>query len=143
MSDQILSAHGMNAASTSGKAVTWILRLEGGLALAGAILGYRALGGHWLLFALLFLAPDLTMVGYLRNPGIGAAVYNAGHTYLFPAALALAGFATGSQAMDLVALIWAAHIGFDRMLGYGLKFPTGFTDTHLGRSGKAIRALPA
>jgi len=118
----------------SDRRITLILRLEAILALAGAIAAYRALGGHWGLFALTFLLPDLSMAGYLRNPRLGAALYNAAHTYAAPAALALIGLASGATTPALLALIWAAHIGFDRILGYGLKYPTRFMDTHLSRA---------
>jgi hypothetical protein len=123
------------ARSTAGTAVTLILRVEAGLVLAAALLGYWALGGNWLLFALLFLVPDLTMLGYLRNPGIGAVVYNAGHTYISPAGLALAGFVAGAPLAEHLAIIWAAHIAFDRVLGFGLKYPGRFADTHLSQPG--------
>jgi hypothetical protein len=114
---------------------TWILRLEAGFVVAAALFGYHALAGNWLAFVLLFLIPDITMAGYLRSPETGAAAYNAGHTYLLPAALALVGWVIGSPLLEQLATIWAAHIGFDRLLGYGLKYPTGFADTHLGRLG--------
>jgi hypothetical protein len=87
--------------------------------------------------ALLFFAPDLSFVGYLAGPRIGAAVYNLVHLYGFGIALIGLGFLAGPN-LDLVILgmLWAAHAGFDRMLGYGLKEPTAFTDTHLGRIGR-------
>ncbi|MBV8971428.1 MAG: DUF4260 domain-containing protein [Sphingomonadaceae bacterium] len=112
------------------------LRLEGAVALTAAVLAYRGTGGSWALFAGLFLLPDLTMLGYLANRRVGAAVYNAGHTYLTPATLALAGWATGVPGLLGPALIWAAHIGFDRLMGYGLKYSTAFGATHLGWRGK-------
>ena len=115
-----------------GQSVKLMLRLEGAVVLALAAWGYQALSANWWLFAALFLVPDLFMLGNLRNNRIGAAVYNAGHTYLAPAALALLGMALGIAAALPVALIWAAHIGFDRLLGYGLKSPVGFKVTHLG-----------
>ena len=123
------------AQRTAGTTVTSLLRLEAGLALAAALLGYSALSGNWLLFALLFLVPDLTMLGYLRNPGIGAVVYNAGHTYISPAALALVGFVASAPLAEQFAIIWAAHIAFDRVLGFGLKYPGRFADTHLSQPG--------
>jgi hypothetical protein len=109
-----------------------LLRGEGAVVLALAAWAYHSLDGNWWWFAALFLVPDVFMLGYLRNKQIGAAVYNAGHTYLAPAALALVGAALGTNVVVLVALIWAAHIGFDRLLGYGLKGPRDFKDTHLG-----------
>jgi hypothetical protein len=116
--------------------VTRVLRAEGLAVLALAVAGYSALGGSWLLFGLLFLVPDLSMAGYLRGPRMGAALYNAGHAYLVPALVALGGWWGGSPPAVQVALIWAAHIGFDRALGYGLKLPAGFRHTHLGMVGR-------
>ena len=109
-----------------------MLRLEGGLALVLGLWAFQALGGNWWLFAALFLAPDLFMLGYLRDAGTGAAIYNAGHTYLAPAVLALIAVVLGASVLLPLAVIWAAHIGLDRMLGFGLKSPAGFKSTHLG-----------
>lgn len=121
--------------ATSG-GVTVMLRLEGALALALAVFAYSQLGASWWLFAGLLLLPDLSMLGYLADRRLGAALYNAGHTYLAPAALALLGWSQGLPALIALALIWAAHIGFDRMMGYGLKYGTAFGATHLGWRGK-------
>ena len=113
-------------------------RLEG-LAAAGlGVAAYIWLGQSWWMFALLILAPDLAMLGYLRSPRLGALTYNLGHTYAAPALLAVAGRVLGPRAYGL-APIWMAHIGFDRLLGYGLKLETGFEQTHLGPIGKARR----
>lgn len=121
----------VNAAA--GSVRTW-LRLEGLAALAAATYVY-AWGGHsWLLFAALFLVPDLGFLGYLAGPRAGAAVYNVLHSYAVPVGIAAA-FYTMDRPLVL-PLIWIAHIGFDRMLGYGLKYPTAFADTHLGRIGR-------
>ena len=76
------------------------------------------------------------MLAYLRDPRFGAAAYNVAHAYALALPLALFGFLAGRPAVLAVALIWIAHIGFDRALGYGLKYPTGFGDTHLGRIGR-------
>jgi hypothetical protein len=108
-----------------------ILQCEGGALLAAALLAYGLLGGGWGWFALAFLLPDVSMLGYLAGPRRGAAVYNLAHTTLPPAALGAAGWAAGHPPVEAAALIWLAHIGFDRMLGYGLKYPTGFRHTHL------------
>jgi hypothetical protein len=93
----------------------------------------------WWLFALLFLAPDLSMFGYLAGSRVGALAYNAVHSWALVAILALAGsYVWGGNSLLLpLALILGAHIGFDRALGYGLKLATGFHDTDLGRIGKA------
>jgi hypothetical protein len=110
-----------------------LLHLEGAVLLAMTLLLYAQHGGNWWLFLILILAPDLAALGYLAGPKVGAAIYNLAHTYLLPAALAAYGLLTiNSLAIDL-ALIWFAHIGADRMLGYGLKYPTAFKDTHLNR----------
>lgn len=109
-----------------------ILMAEGAALLVAASAGYVASGGGWLLFAVLFLAPDVGMLGYLRGPRIGAASYNLLHTTILPLALAGAGWFLASEGMIRVGLIWLAHIGFDRMLGYGLKHGSGFHHTHLG-----------
>lgn len=108
-----------------------ILRAEGLAALAGATYAYQLYGGGWLLFALLFFAPDVFMLGYLINKRIGAHIYNAGHSYLTPAFILLLAYAMSSFVGISIALIWIAHIGFDRAMGYGLKYESGFQDTHL------------
>jgi hypothetical protein len=124
------------AGSASG-GVRTVLRLEGAAAFAAAMALYAHAGFPWLAFVIFFLAPDLAMLAYLIGPKAGALAYNLVHTYGLPLPLALAGFAFGSTVASAVALIWIAHIGFDRMLGYGLKYASGFGDTHLGRIGRA------
>ncbi len=116
-----------------------ILQLEGGVVLGGAAVAFTQLGGSWGVFAALFLTPDLSMLGYLAGPRVGAACYNAGHSYLGPALLAAVGAAQGETLLLQLAAIWVAHVGFDRLLGYGLKSAAGFGFTHLGRKGKAAR----
>lgn len=108
-----------------------LLRLEGLAVLSVAVALYFALGGPLWLLAVLALAPDLSMVGYLAGPRIGSLSYNAAHTYVGPVLLCAAGFWGGFELAVLVALVWAAHIGVDRLVGYGLKYPTGFKHTHL------------
>ena len=121
-----------------------LLRLEAAAALAAASFAYSRLGGHWLPFAALFLLPDLSMLGYLAGRRVGAVCYNAGHSYLGPAALGALGISLNVSALLCFACIWCAHIGFDRLLGYGLKYGTSFSDTHLGRRGpnSSPRSLP-
>ena len=124
------------AASSSPAGVRAILRLEGAAALAAAVALYAHAGFSWPLFALLILAPDLAMLAYLIGPRAGAAAYNLVHTYALALPLALAGFWLASPIAAALGLIWIAHIGMDRMLGYGLKYRSGFSDTHLGRIGR-------
>ena len=112
-----------------------ILRLEGLALLAATLAAYGRLGAPWPLLAVLFLAPDLAMAFYLGGPRLGAAAYNLLHATVAPLALGAAGFVLGAPLAQDLALIWLAHIGFDRALGYGLKYSTGFGDSHLGRLG--------
>lgn len=108
-----------------------LLRLEGLVVLAFAILLYGRSEGSWLLFALLFLVPDVSMVGYLKDEKLGATIYNAVHTYLGPGLLGTAALGAGNEILGRLALIWVSHIAADRLLGFGLKYPSGFGDTHL------------
>ncbi|MEO3388141.1 DUF4260 domain-containing protein [Mesorhizobium sp. CAU 1741] len=114
-----------------------ILRLEGLLVLAAAAVAYARLDASWWLFAILFLAPDLFMAGYLAGPKVGAAVYNAAHWYGVPLALIALGVFTPVPHALAIGLTWAAHIGFDRALGYGLKYADGFGSSHLGQIGRS------
>ena len=110
-----------------------LLRTEGVALLALSVLLYWVNGGSWLLFGVLLLAPDLSMLGYLAGPKVGAAIYNAFHAYALPAVVGALGIIFASPVVVAVALIWFAHIGMDRTVGYGLKYPTSFKDTHLQR----------
>ena len=128
-----------NTSEATGSAtggVKIMLRLEGLALFAGMMLLYAHWGASWWLFALLFLAPDLSFIGYLAGPKIGAPVYNAVHTTIAPVALMVLGFALTAPLALSIATIWLAHIGIDRSLGYGLKYSAGFAFTHLGRIGK-------
>ena len=122
--------------------VLLLLRLEGlAVAIVSAVL-YARTGANWWLFAALWLVPDLSMLGYLANPCWGARLYNAVHTYVVPATLALSTLLLhGNGVLLSIALIWVNHIGVDRLLGYGLKFREGFGWTHLGLLGKAARRI--
>jgi hypothetical protein len=113
-----------------------LLRLEGLTLLAGMTLLYAFWGAPWWLYAVLFFAPDLSFVAYLAGPKIGACAYNAVHSTVIPLAMLTAGFGFAPPLVLSLALIWLAHIGFDRALGYGLKYSAGFGFTHLGRIGR-------
>lgn len=116
-----------------------LLRLEGVLLGGLSVWLFARTGVSWWLFAGLILAPDLAMLGYLSGPRLGSAIYNAAHSLIGPALLGVAATAAGSTMMLAMALIWAAHVEFDRALGYGLKYATRFADTHLGVIGPARR----
>ncbi|HZH53385.1 MAG TPA: DUF4260 domain-containing protein [Microvirga sp.] len=113
-----------------------LLRLEGMALLAMATAGFVLTGQSWWLYAILFFAPDASFAAYGAGPRVGAVIYNALHSTIGPAVLAGTGLLVDSPGILAVAAIWAAHIGFDRMLGYGLKYASGFGDTHLGRIGR-------
>jgi Domain of unknown function (DUF4260) len=110
-----------------------ILRAEGGVIFCASLLLYGEARARWILFVALVLVPDLSMLGYLSGARLGAAIYNVVHTLVAP--LLLIGFSVAFTQLRLVpyGLIWTAHIGIDRLLGYGLKYPTRFRDTHLQR----------
>jgi Domain of unknown function (DUF4260) len=117
-------------------AVRVLLRLEGLALFAVAIAIYVSYGGTAWMFAVLCLAPDLTFLAYIAGPRFGALIYNAAHSSIGPILLGSSAYVLGHQGILVAAVIWAAHIGFDRMLGYGLKYATGFADTHLGTIGR-------
>ena len=110
-----------------------LLRIEGGFDLALSLIFYQWIQANWLLFILLLLAPDLAMLGYLRGVRLGTVCYNLVHTLAGPFLLIAYAFLGRSLWLLPYALIWTAHIGGDRVLGFGLKYPTRFGDTHLGR----------
>ena len=110
-----------------------LLHLEGVAVAVAALVIYFWVGHAWWLLLLLALAPDLAMVAYAAGPRLGAAAYDVVHTYALPVALGAAGVVADRDAVVAVALIWLSHIGVDRAIGYGLKYPSGFKDTHLQR----------
>lgn len=112
------------------------LRLEGLAALAAAATTYWFIGGNWWLFAVLLLVPDLSFLAYRAGEETGARVYNVMHTYTHAIIVGGLGWFAGWPVLIEIGLIWAAHIAMDRTLGYGLKYPGSFKDTHLGRMGK-------
>lgn len=117
-----------------------LLRLEGAVGFCALTAAYAWSGHSWWLFGALFFVPDLSMLAYLLNARAGAASYNAAHTLIGPGLLCGAGFLLGNPLLPWLTVIWAAHIGFDRMLGYGLKYSSGFKYTHLGTLGTANSA---
>ena len=110
-----------------------LLHVEGLALLVGALVLYFDTGFGWLLLVVLLLVPDLSMLGYLAGPRVGAAAYDAAHTTIVPIALGVARALADADTPVQLALVWLAHIGADRLLGYGLKYPTRFDDTHLQR----------
>jgi hypothetical protein len=110
-----------------------LLRLEGLALLVAALVLYFHADFGWLLLIVLSLAPDLSFAAYAFGPRVGALAYDALHTELFPIALGTVGVVSEADIATKLALIWLVHIGADRLLGYGLKYPTAFKDSHLQR----------
>jgi uncharacterized protein DUF4260 len=110
-----------------------LLRIEGFAVLVSSVIFYWAWDYGWILFAILLLAPDISIAGYLIGPKVGASAYNLVHTLAVP--LLLMAFSVLTMRLWFVpyGLIWTAHIAMDRVLGFGLKYPTNFKDTHLQR----------
>lgn len=125
----------MTNAVTGG--VRAVLRIEGLCIFLVSLWAYSKFGADWGIFALFFLAPDLSFFGYLGGPAVGAASYNVAHSYIGALVVLCAGVLFPMPLATIAALIWAAHVGFDRALGYGLKYSSGFGFTHLGIIGRA------
>ena len=123
-----------NGAVTGG--VRTVLRLEGLTLFLGMVMLYGVWGASWWFFALFFLAPDLSFIAYLAGAKTGAVVYNAAHSYMLAVALIILSPAIPEPHTLSIAMIWLAHIGIDRALGYGLKYEAGFGFTHLGSIGR-------
>lgn len=111
-------------------------RLEAAFIFALCVFMYAILHFHFVWFFVLLFTIDIFMLGYLVNKQVGAHVYNIGHSFFIPASFLIAGMGLHKNMLVAGGIIWAAHIGWDRALGYGLKFSTGFKDTHLGHIGK-------
>jgi len=112
------------------------LRAEGIAALVGGAAAWLVVGGEWWWFAILLLAPDVSMAGYLRGPHAGAITYNIVHNWATGGLVLAVGLALNVPGLALTGVLLIAHTGLDRALGYGLKYPTAFQDTHLGRIGR-------
>ncbi|MFT4413685.1 DUF4260 domain-containing protein [Fredinandcohnia humi] len=110
-----------------------LLHIEGLAVLLVSLYFYSIHDFSWILFILLLLAPDLSMLGYVINIRTGTLVYNLFHTYVVPIGVVFIGILLDSDIALAIGIIWVAHIGMDRMLGYGLKYQTDFKDTHLNR----------
>ncbi|KAA8734446.1 DUF4260 family protein [Acinetobacter qingfengensis] len=121
-----------NTLTSTQSNVRKILQIEGLCVLVLSLIVYEKFGIGWGTFAIFFLTPDISLLGYLLNSKIGSVFYNAAHSYLLPFVILGLGIYFNVSIMWATAIIWTAHIGFDRMLGYGLKYSNGFHFTHLG-----------
>ena len=130
----------MSGATIGG--VRLVLRLEGLCVLIAASVAYSKFGLGWGTFALFFLTPDISFLGYLAGPKIGAVSYNVAHSYVGAVACLVASLVLPVPTLLSAGIIWFAHIGFDRALGYGLKYSEGFGFTHLGHIGRSAVVTP-
>lgn len=110
-----------------------LLHVEGFTILVVSLYFYGYSQLSWLLFVILLFTPDISMIGYLLNNRIGAIFYNTFHTYSLSIVVVMLGLGLSNQTLLAIGLILSAHIGMDRMVGFGLKYPTDFKDTHLNR----------
>ena len=110
-----------------------LLHLEGLAAFVAGLAIYGAGGGDWLWVVPLLLLPDASMLGYLAGPAIGSHLYNLAHNWAVGLAVLGIGAWLPATPLVLAGAILVAHVGIDRLVGYGLKYPTHFRDTHLGR----------
>lgn len=113
-----------------------VLRAEAAILVAASLIAYSRTGQAWWIVPLTLLLPDLTMLGYLAGPRVGARLYNIGHSLPLPAIVVAVGWWQDTSLLLALGLVWLAHIGIDRVLGYGLKYGDGFQNTHLGRLGR-------
>jgi len=112
-----------------------LLKLEELAELLLAVFVFAHLPYAWWVLPATFLLPDVSMLGYLAGPRVGAASYNLAHHKALAIAVGVAGWALGLPVLELAGAVLLFHSAFDRLLGYGLKYATGFQDTHLGRVG--------
>lgn len=112
------------------------LRLDGLVLLVATLFLFHSTHQQWWWVPVLLFVPDIFMIGYIRSTETGAFLYNLGHSYFLPSLLALYAWQSDRPLLLAVGLIWFAHIGMDRCLGYGLKYDDNFKHTHLGSIGK-------
>jgi hypothetical protein len=117
------------------------LRLEGATLLMGALLAFSTTRQAWWLVPLTVLAPDFLAIGYLSGTRTGSRLYNLAHSTPIPAVMVGLGLWWGMPVVLALGLVWLAHVGLDRVLGYGLKYNDDFRHTHLGWSGAAAANL--
>jgi hypothetical protein len=108
-----------------------LLRIEAFIVFITAVAYYGYIDGNWLTFALLFFLPDVSIPFYWVRRDLGCALYNLAHSYVWPLAMVLL---TVLNVVPIApfALIWIAHIAWDRQFGFGLKLADNFWETHLG-----------
>ena len=113
------------------------LQIDGLVLFIAMIVLFAATHQHWWIFPVLLFVPDVFILGYLKNPRLGAFLYNVGHSYLAPTVTIFVGWRASSLLTMAIGIIWLGHVGLDRFLGYGLKYDDNFKTTHLGNLSKA------
>lgn len=108
------------------------LRLDGLVLFLATLFLFESTHQKWWIFLALFFVPDIFMLGYLKDTKVGALFYNVGHSYFAPAMTLFIGWRVSSLLTMAIGIIWLGHIGFDRAIGYGLKYDDNFKTTHLG-----------
>jgi hypothetical protein len=115
-----------------------LLKLEELFLFGLALFLFSQLDYGWGTYALLFLAPDLSMIGYIANPRFGAWTYNMIHHKGLAVTLYVLGYVFSTAWLMFAGLILLGHSSLDRVFGYGLKHGDTFQNTHLGRVGRSI-----
>ena len=110
-----------------------LLRLESAAILIGAIALYADAGWSWLAFVGLLIAPDISLLALAVNDRLGAVLYDVVHNYTLPVALGVVSLLADASLGVQIATVWIAHIGMDRQIGYGLRYPSNSKETHLQR----------
>lgn len=100
-----------------------------------ALFVFAHLSYAWWVLPATFLLPDLSMIGYIAGPRVGAICYNLVHHKALAVAVGVTGWVMGQPLLVLAGTVLLFHSAFDRLLGYGLKYATGFKNTHLGGMG--------
>lgn len=113
-----------------------LLNLDELASLLLAVLVFAHLPYAWWWLPALFLVPDLSMLGYLAGPRLGAWCYNLAHHKLLALALGATGSLLGQPVLLLAGVVVLFHSSFDRLLGYGFKHETGFKHKHLSQFGQ-------
>lgn len=126
----------MRAQGTDRGSVDLILRAEALALFLVGVIAYLELNGHPLWLLPLLLAPDLSAIGYVAGPRLGAITYNLAHNLATALGVLAIGWLAAVAPLALAGAVLVAHVGMDRALGFGLKLPTDFRDTHLGRIGR-------
>lgn len=111
--------------------VSWIIRFEGLLIFLLSLYAYYVIDAGWLLFVITWLLPDIGMIGYLKDKKFGSLSYNFTHTYLFSLGLIVVGYLLSNVTISALGVTFTSHIALDRFLGFGLKYKSGFKDTHI------------